>query len=57
MIVGFRPDVFVCLGVDELHVDPNLIADLLDASFDDTAHAEFAADLRDAGRNVRVALD
>jgi hypothetical protein len=41
----FRPEMRVSRGIDQLDADANLVARPTDASFEDIAHPELAADL------------
>ena len=56
-VVGFRPQVFVGNGIDQLHVDPDPVAGPLHAAFEHGRNTEFAGDLRDRFFRVLVLHD
>ena len=47
-VVIFRPDMFVVLGVDQLHIHPHAISLAPHAAFENRAHPEFLPDLAHA---------
>src|SRR3546814_8446726 len=44
-LVALGPDVVVGPGIDQLHRNQNVVADLLHAAFNDMRHAQFPRDL------------
>ena len=53
-VVAFRPDMAVMLGVDQLRGQPDAIAGLAHAAFQNELDAEFLRDLPEVGRLALV---
>ena len=52
-VVGFCPEMGIGWRVNQLHIDPNLVSDFLDAALKNVRYAKL---LRDLGQIARFAL-
>ncbi len=51
-VVIFRPNVLVVVGIDQLHVNPNAIADAANAAFQKRGHPERFANFAGVARTL-----